>query len=166
MSEELQSSASITIPVAIDEIETSRESTTVVDVPASIARDLQALVNDGKTPAEAAKERGIQWGGLSKATRTIVTELLKGYQMPADMTREVIRAARNQVMIEGITATGEDELARKKLMLEAAKQASMDPDIGLNQPPQVAVNIDMRTVQELAKNLEVPEGWEVPQDEE
>ena len=164
MSDELLETGTVTLPVAVDDIETTGESITVVDVPASIAKDLQALVNNGKTPAEAAKERGIQWGTLSKATRTIVTELLKGYQMPADMTREVIRAARNQVMIEGITATGEDELARKKLMLEAAKQAAMDPDIGLNQPPQVAVNIDMRTVTELAKNLDVPEGWTVPED--
>jgi len=129
----------------------------------SIVNDLSSAVQAGKTVEQAAEERGIDLQKYSAPVRRTVLELLAANYMPPDMVREIIRAGRNKLILEGVTATGEEELARKRLALEAMKQAASDPEIGLNQPPQTTINIDMRDVVDLAKNLDIPDFMKPPE---
>ena len=128
----------------------------------ALANDLAPAMTEGKSVEQAAGELGIDLKKYGTATRQVVLELLAGNYMPPSMVREVIRAGRNKLILEGINATGEEELGKKRIALEAMKQAASDPEVGLNQPPQTTINIDMREVVELAKTLDVPDFLKPP----
>lgn len=147
-------------PIAVGEVETGNVDDALAK---SIVNDLSPAVQGGKTIDQAAADLGIDLKKYSAPTRRAVFELLAANYMPPNMVREVIRAGRNKLILEGVNATGEEELARKRLALEAMKQAASDPEVGLNQPPQTTINIDMREVVELAKNLEVPDFLKPPE---
>lgn len=128
----------------------------------ALVEDLAPAVQEGKSVEAAAEELGIDLQKYGAATRQVVKELLAANYMPPSMVREVIRAGRNKLILEGVNATGEEELAKKRIALEAMKQAASDPEVGLNQPPQTTINIDMRDVVDLAKTLEVPDFLKPP----
>jgi len=73
-----------------------------------------------------------------------VLDKIKTYSLPAAATRELIRAGRNQIIVEGLDADGD-----RKLALEAMKQASSDPDIALNAPPVTPVQINIGSLKAL-----------------
>lgn len=147
-------------PVVVNDVATGNDPDALAK---GIVNELSPAVQAGKTVDQAAADLGIDLKKYSAPTRRVVFELLAANYMPPDMVREVIRAGRNKIILEGINAGGEDELARKRLALEAMKQAASDPEVGLNQPPQTTINIDMREVVDLAKKLEVPDFLKPPE---
>ena len=66
------------------------------------------------------------------------------------MARELVRAARNKILIQNM----DPEAGDPKLALDAAKQIASDPDVGLNAPAMPLVNIDLGTLGDLMKTAD------------
>lgn len=134
--------------------------------PATTAKKITSLIRDGASLEEAAGEVGLPVRGLkAEQIREEIERVLKTAYIPADLQRALLRAERNEALIllykHGFLDGKIDE-GKVKLWLELGKQMSMDPEIGLNQAPQVAVNIELGELSDLLKNLQPLEGFDAP----
>lgn len=102
-------------------------------------RRVHALMKDGFSLEDAATQVGIlRPGGAKKVFRDMISALIMDYHIPAEVMREMVRAARVKILLEN-TAPGGDS----KIALDAAKQIASDPDVGLNAPPVPPVTINI-----------------------
>lgn len=147
------------------DIEISNTLDNVPDPQDLVAKPLVDLIREGKTLQEAARETGLTEAlDKSPTFKQRVQDLIGEAYVPPDVLRETVRAARNKVLVQ-MTEEGlkESDPKKLKIALEASKQIGMDPQIGLNQPPQPIVNIDLRDVRGILKDLEPLEGFEKPE---
>jgi hypothetical protein len=105
-----------------------------------VAQKVVTLMQKGMSIEEASKTVGLDSAMLPRQlVNSITLAAIQTYQLPAAVSRELVRAGRNKILIEeGFSKDGD-----KKLALEAMKQISSDPDVGLNAPPAPIVQINM-----------------------
>jgi len=124
------------------------------------AQKLVDLIKAGHTPNAAARQLGYSWKALKSRPEVVeaIQGLLAAYTLPPHIDKELVRAARRKVLVENL---GNSDVDSQKLVLDATKQIASDPDVGLNAPPQILVNVDLRHIDEvLEKPVEPIEGLE------
>lgn len=141
----------------VDEVEVSSLKDEI-STPAIVARRVADLMVDGKTLAEA-QEDVPDMLRLSKDLSAQVKRVIAMGHVPADILRASVRAVRNKVMFDSfqdsLVETNADlKNAQRKLALEASKVIGADPEIGLNQPPQVAVQINIEDISDLIRQVD------------
>jgi hypothetical protein len=128
----------------------------------SVAKRLVDLVNAGKTPEAAAERMGIDIRRNAQLHKAMQELMVEAGGVPPHVQRELVRAARLKTMVDFANSTDEGQ---RGLSLRAANQIASDPDVGLNQPPQVNVTVDVGRLEEVFKHLDVNAG-DVPVDAE
>lgn len=144
------------IPVVDNEVNV--ELTKKVEQNIKAKRFLE-MVKGGVPQWEAAKKNGTTIKAIyqTQGLRAAVKNLIETGTLPAAIRKELVRAGLNKIFIENIDGGPREQ----KLALQAAKQISGDPDVGLNIPPSnISVNVDVTKLNELFKNMKVPEVFE------
>lgn len=105
------------------------------------ARRFMDLIAEGKKPAEAANDLHVRLGDLmaDKHVKERVKEAIETWHLDDKVRKLLVRAVTNQLLVEGKDS---DNVAEKKLALEAAKLIAADPDVGLQQQGPI-VQIDL-----------------------
>ena len=115
-----------------------------------IARKLVDLVKQGDTATQAASKMGIDLRRNKRLREAMQALMVEAGGVPMAVQRELVRATRLKTMIDSI---GHEELKERELGLKAANQIAGDPDVGLNQPPQVAVKVDFGALEDIFRAL-------------
>ena len=145
----------ISMPEDPNVTEEVSEATEEVSTPAVVARRMADLLVAGKDPDDYVPEDLRLHKGFKRELQKLITA---GY-VPADLMRAAVRAGRNtmfvQLLGEGLTAQDTDEKVSKlKLALDTSKVIGADPEIGLNQPPGVQVNINIEDVKDILEKMD------------
>lgn len=140
----------------VEEIEVSRVREEI-STPQLVARRVADLMADGKSLQEAQTDVP-EMLRLSKDLAAQVKKIIAMGHVPADITRAAVRAVRNRVMIdafqESLTEENpEQKNSQRKIALEASKIIGADPEIGLNQPPAVQVQINIEDISDLLQKV-------------
>ena len=118
--------------------------------PKMIANEVRDLIKQGLSAEEAAEQLGLDLkrnGALRQQLRKLIAEV---GNVPSMVQKELVRSARLKLMLKNVHSDDTDE---QKIALQAAKQIASDPEVGLNQPPQVIALIDMESLGEVIKQL-------------
>src|SRR4051812_19075577 len=128
--------------------------------PKEIVKRFVDLVEAGSSPEVAAKIMGLDESLVkNKELKDQFQELLLEASFPPEVQRAIVRASRIKILAE----TMSEGMGRKdekgnaipmdvgliKLALEANKQIASDPEVALQQPPQVSVNIGFEKSRDL-----------------
>ena len=135
------------------EIFSEKKSESVVDVlppskspkfPGAVAKSIMELmVKHDVEPEKAAAMIGVSKDAIPpEVFKQSVLDKIKNYALPSEAVRELVRAGRNQVIMEGLVDGGD-----RKLALEAMKQSAGDPSVGLTAPPTPPVQISIGSLQ-------------------
>jgi hypothetical protein len=125
----------------------------------AVAKSLVDLVASGKTPEAAAKRLGVSLTRNEKLREAMTQLMVEAGGVPPHVQRELVRACRLKTMID--FADSPDE-AKRGLGLRAAREIASDPDVGLLQPPQVNVTVDVGRLEEVFKHLDFEGGENIP----
>lgn len=141
----------------VDEVEVTSLKDEI-STPQLVARRVADLMVDGKSLAEA-QEKIPDMLRMNKELAARVNKIIGMGYLPADMTRAAVRAIRVKTMVdafeESLTEVNEDIKDKKrKTALDASKMVGSDPEIGLNQPPQVAVQINIEDISDLIRQVD------------
>ncbi len=123
------------------------------------AKRFIAAVKGGLPMWEAARQQGTTLNRLFKlnGTRSIVKQLMEEDSLPAAVRKEMVRSGLNKVFADNING----DLKQQKVALAAAKQIAADPEVGLTAPPiAVGVNVDMKGLFQMVKDMKPIEGLE------
>ncbi len=113
------------------------------------AKRLEDLIASGDAEEMTVKEinRIVQ----TTTGRKLAKNIIKDFKLDADLRRELVRAAVNKTILENlegmkiIDAQGHEITLppNYKILLDAAKLASQDPEVGINtaQPIQIGIQI-------------------------
>ena len=131
------------------------EAVEEVSTPAVVARRMADLLVAGKDPDDYVPEDLRLHKGFKRELQKLITA---GY-VPADLMRAAVRAGRNtmfvQLLGEGLAAEDTDtKVSKLKLAQDTSKVIGADPEIGLNQPPGVQVNINLADVEDILKQMD------------
>lgn len=107
------------------------------------------------TPQEAANRIGVSWMNAA-AVRERVAEIIQEWALPPEADRELVRSSRRQVLLEALQKGNMD------MAIKAGNAMAGDPEVGLTQPPQTAVQINIEAVKPLIDKLNALEAKEVP----
>lgn len=148
-----------------EQAEVSRIDTAPKELSAAvIAKRVVDLIQEGKDPKTALTEVGLPPNALEKPDmKQRIQALLARAYLPAEFQRAALRAGRMDIfmdMMEKGLKIGDTGML--KIALEASKQIGMDPEVGLNQPPQQIVNVDLAPLRDLLSKTEPLEGFEAP----
>lgn len=129
-----------------------------------VVKRLVTLIKEGATRNEATEQLGLTKAANREVSlKVAMRKLLEEAYVPADTQRAVLRAGRwkafMQLLGQGLATNNEGLL---KLAAEFSKQIALDPEIGLSQPPQTVLQIDLGDVKELLQNLDPLEGFDKP----
>jgi hypothetical protein len=125
----------------------------------AIAQKMVDLVKAGKTPEQAARRMGVSLTRNEKLRKAMAELMVEAGGVPPHVQRELVRAARLKTMVD--FADSPDE-TKRSLSLRAARDIGSDPDVGLNQPPQIQVTVDMGRLEEVFKHLNVNDLENIP----
>lgn len=118
-----------------------------------LAKRFAELIQEGKTPKTAANLLKVNLADPKNYDiRGEVEGLLRGFAMKPEVAKEVVRAARNKILVESMGIGGGEK--NYDLALNAAKQISGDPDVGLNAPPAPLVQLSFNTIEDLLGTLD------------
>jgi len=145
MPEETNATVSAEVTEVVEEVST----------PAVVARRMADLLVAGKDPDDYVPEDLRLHKGFKRELQKLITA---GY-VPADLMRAAVRAGRNtmfmQLLGEGLAAEDTDtKVSKLKLALDTSKVIGADPEIGLNQPPGVQVNINIEDVKDILEKMD------------
>lgn len=120
----------------------------------TLAKKFINLIGQGYKPGQAAKLVGASVKGLMSSSRIQkeVKELLETYTLGADIRRQLVRAGMNQLAIENLGADGD-----KKIALDALKAIGSDTEVGINAPPQVALQINVGALENIFADIPEPD---------
>jgi len=112
--------------------------------PGAVAKSItELMVKHDLEPEKAAAMIGISKDAIPpEVFKQSVLDKIKNYALPSEAVRELVRAGRNQVIMEGLAENGD-----RKLALEAMKQSAGDPSVGLTAPPTPPVQISIGSLQ-------------------
>lgn len=141
----------------VDEVEVSSLKDEI-STPQLVARRVADLMVDGKSLAEAQEDIPDMLK-MSKDLASQVKKVIAMGHIPADILRAGVRAVRNKVMLDSfqeslIEQNADLKNAQRKIALEASKIIGADPEIGLNQPPQVAIQINIEDISDLMSKVD------------
>jgi hypothetical protein len=134
-------------PPQVEVSKTSSPTTTEIEVtpevaPAAyreISKRVVDLMHSGVSFEDATKIVGVDIKVAPESlTKMLTASVITQYHLPAHAARELVRAARNKILLENLMPGGDTKAA-----LDAAKQIASDPDVGLNTPPSPLVQVNI-----------------------
>lgn len=124
------------------------------------AKRLLDRVQSGQPLGKAAAIERIKMSQLrdpSSPVRLALEQLVSGHFLPPEARKQMVRAGLNKIFMDNVTSA---DPAAQKVALDAAKQISLDPEVGLSQEQTggVIVNIgELSGVFEQLKTIKSPE---------
>ena len=124
------------------------------------AKRLLTRVQTGETLQEAAAAERTTMAEIRDTRspiRASLEQLIGSYFIPPEARKQMVRAGLNKIFMENVSST--DPLMQKTA-LDAAKQISLDPEVGLQQDQGggVVINIgDLEGVFKQLRKTQVPE---------
>jgi hypothetical protein len=116
------------------------------------AQTFVAAIQKGMSPGKAAKEIGTTLKQLNTRAdmKAAIKNLLEVAALNDEVTREVVRAGRVKIFMEGVIS---DDPTRVKLALEASKQIGADLGIGSG---EANVVIDLGSLGQAISDVSLP----------
>ncbi len=149
----------------LGEAEIKEITVTDKDPAEVVAKRVVDLIQQGKTPQEAAQIIGIHPGNItgSPTMQLLIRNLLAEAYIGPEIVRAMLRAGRNKAFAQTLTdGLRDNDTGLLKIAAEFSKQIGNDPEIGLSQAPQQIVNIDITELKDVLKHTEPLLGFDAP----
>ena len=125
------------------------------------AKRLLDRVQSGSTLTEAAKAERMTMSQLkdpNNPVRASVEQLIGGYFLPPEARKQMVRAGLNRMFLENVNS---QDPGQAKIALDAAKQISLDPEVGLQTDQSGGVIINIGDLEGVFKQLQASKAPEV-----
>jgi hypothetical protein len=125
------------------------------------AKRLLDRVQSGSSLADAAKAERMTMSQLkdpNNPVRASVEQLIGGYFLPPEARKQMVRAGLNKMFLDNVNST---DPGNAKLALDAAKQISLDPEVGLQADQSGGVIINIGDLEGVFKQLQASKAPEV-----
>lgn len=117
------------------------------------AKRMLDRVQRGDSLAEAAKAERMTMGQLKDVTnpvRVSLEQLIGSHFLPPEARKQMVRAGLNKMFLDNVNST---DPGNAKIALDAAKQISLDPEVGLQADQSGGVIINIGDLEGVFKQL-------------